>query len=175
MATEIQAARLMTYFAATRLDAGDNPNEAVAMAKLHTARVANRIADEAVQIFGGYGFIEETRVAMHDRDARILRIGGGTDEITAGDSGEAAGAVGRGSWNRRLGDIETVERRNDQIAFFSVPLYVSKSPVPSSHQGDGDGWTSRRPCRIDHWWYDRNWARYGCAVAGRRGIRGHRQ
>lgn len=81
MATEIQSARLMTYFAATRLDAGDNSNEAVAMAKLHSARVANRVADDAVQIFGGYGYIEETRVAMHYRDARILRIGGGTDEI----------------------------------------------------------------------------------------------
>ncbi|MGN6562734.1 MAG: acyl-CoA dehydrogenase family protein [Thermomicrobiales bacterium] len=81
MLTEIQTARLLTYFAATRLDAGDHADEAVAMAKLHTARVANRVADAAVQIFGGYGFIEETRVAMHYRDARILRIGGGTDEI----------------------------------------------------------------------------------------------
>ena len=81
MATEVQSARLLTYFAATCLDAGDHAEEAVAMAKLHTARVANRVADDAVQIFGGYGFIEETRVAMHYRDARILRIGGGTDEI----------------------------------------------------------------------------------------------
>jgi alkylation response protein AidB-like acyl-CoA dehydrogenase len=51
------------------------------MAKLLGARVANRVADDAVQVFGGYGFLEETRVAMHYRDARILRIGGGTDEI----------------------------------------------------------------------------------------------
>jgi alkylation response protein AidB-like acyl-CoA dehydrogenase len=80
MATAIQTARLLTYHAATRFDAGSG-EEAVAMAKLHTARVANQIADDAVQIFGGYGFIEETRVAMHYRDARILRIGGGTDEI----------------------------------------------------------------------------------------------
>jgi acyl-CoA dehydrogenase/citronellyl-CoA dehydrogenase len=81
MATEIETARLLTYWAATRLDAGEQAQEAVAMAKLHSARVANRVADDAVQIFGGYGYIEETRVAMHYRDARILRIGGGTDEI----------------------------------------------------------------------------------------------
>lgn len=81
MATEIETARLMTYWAAARHDDGEGAAEAVAMAKLHTARVANRVADDAVQIFGGYGFIEETRVAMHYRDARILRIGGGTDEI----------------------------------------------------------------------------------------------
>jgi alkylation response protein AidB-like acyl-CoA dehydrogenase len=51
------------------------------MAKLHGARVANEVADAAVQIFGGYGFMDETPVAMHFRDARVLRIGGGTDEI----------------------------------------------------------------------------------------------
>lgn len=80
MATDIQAARLLTYQAAAKLDAGRDAADAVAMAKLFAARVANRVADDAVQIFGGYGFIEETRVAMHYRDARILRIGGGTDE-----------------------------------------------------------------------------------------------
>jgi len=49
--------------------------------KLVAARLANRVADEAVQIFGGLGYIDETPVARHYRDARILRIGGGTDEI----------------------------------------------------------------------------------------------
>jgi acyl-CoA dehydrogenase/citronellyl-CoA dehydrogenase len=81
MATDIQAARLLTYWAAARVDAGLPSRAPVAMAKLLGARVANRVADDAVQVFGGYGFIEETRVAMHYRDARILRIGGGTDEI----------------------------------------------------------------------------------------------
>jgi acyl-CoA dehydrogenase len=59
----------------------DDALDLVAMTKLYTAKMANRVADSAVQIFGGYGYIEETRVAMHYRDARILRIGGGTDEI----------------------------------------------------------------------------------------------
>ena len=53
----------------------------VAMAKLVAPRVASHVVDEALQVFGGYGFIEETPVAMHYRDARILRIGGGTDEV----------------------------------------------------------------------------------------------
>lgn len=82
MATDVAAARLLTYQAAERCDQG-HPDAAttVAMAKLLAARVANTVVDGAVQIFGGYGFMEETRVAMHYRDARILRIGGGTDEV----------------------------------------------------------------------------------------------
>jgi acyl-CoA dehydrogenase len=82
MATAVASARLLTWQAATRLD-DDHPDalSSVAMAKLYSARVANEVADSAVQIFGGYGFMDETPVAMHYRDARILRIGGGTDEI----------------------------------------------------------------------------------------------
>ncbi|WP_354698509.1 Acyl-CoA dehydrogenase [Paraconexibacter sp. AEG42_29] len=82
MATDIAAARLITHQAAARCDSGHpEASASVAMAKLLAARVANTVADHAVQVFGGYGFIEETRVAMHYRDARILRIGGGTDEV----------------------------------------------------------------------------------------------
>jgi acyl-CoA dehydrogenase len=79
---ELEAARLLTYRAAARLDSG-HPEAAnsVAMAKYHAAIAANRIVDECVQIFGGSGFLEETPVVRHFRDARVLRIGGGTDEI----------------------------------------------------------------------------------------------
>jgi acyl-CoA dehydrogenase len=82
MDVEVHLARLITYQSAARLDA-NHPDAAatVAMAKLVAARLANRVADEAVQIFGGLGYIDETPVARHYRDARILRIGGGTDEI----------------------------------------------------------------------------------------------
>jgi acyl-CoA dehydrogenase/citronellyl-CoA dehydrogenase len=82
MEVELHLARLVTYQSAARLDS-NHPDAAstVAMAKLAAARIANRVADEAVQIFGGAGFIDETPVARHYRDARILRIGGGTDEI----------------------------------------------------------------------------------------------
>lgn len=82
MRTEVAAARLLTYQGAQRLDAGHpGSEETVAMAKYLGARVANRAADEAVQLFGGLGFMDDTPVARHYRDARILRIGGGTDEI----------------------------------------------------------------------------------------------
>ncbi len=80
MMIDVETARLITYRAAARIDAGlDYANE-VAMAKVHACRAANRVADEAVQVFGGYGFLDEYRVSMHYRDARVLRIGGGTDE-----------------------------------------------------------------------------------------------
>jgi acyl-CoA dehydrogenase len=79
---ELEAARALTYQAAARWDSG-HPEAAstTAMAKLVAPRTASRVVDEALQVFGGYGFIEETPVAMHYRDARILRIGGGTDEV----------------------------------------------------------------------------------------------
>jgi alkylation response protein AidB-like acyl-CoA dehydrogenase len=82
MEIELDSARLMVHQAAVRLDAG-HPEalKTVAQAKYLAAVAANRIVDDAVQLFGGAGFVEETPVAMHYRDARILRIGGGTDEI----------------------------------------------------------------------------------------------
>ena len=82
MSVELEAARLLTYRAAARLDAGHpEAGQSVAMAKYHAAIAANHIVDECVQLFGGSGFLEETPVARHFRDARVLRIGGGTDEI----------------------------------------------------------------------------------------------
>jgi acyl-CoA dehydrogenase/citronellyl-CoA dehydrogenase len=82
MEVELEAARLITYQSAARLDSG-HPEAArsVARAKYLAAMAANRIVDDAVQLFGGAGFLEESPVARHYRDVRILRIGGGTDEI----------------------------------------------------------------------------------------------
>jgi alkylation response protein AidB-like acyl-CoA dehydrogenase len=81
MSTEIEAARLLVYKAAREKDAGSNFTLTAAQAKLKTGRLAVRCAEEAVQIHGGYGFIEEYPVCRFYRDAKILTIGEGTDEV----------------------------------------------------------------------------------------------
>jgi alkylation response protein AidB-like acyl-CoA dehydrogenase len=81
LATEIEAARLLTYKAAWLKDQGRNFSLTAAQAKLKTGRLAVRAADEAVQIHGGYGYIEEYPVCRFYRDAKILTIGEGTDEV----------------------------------------------------------------------------------------------
>ncbi|MDX6663845.1 MAG: short-chain 2-methylacyl-CoA dehydrogenase [Solirubrobacteraceae bacterium] len=81
MATEIAAARLLVYKAALEKDAGKNFTLTAAQAKLKTGRLAVRAAEEAVQIHGGYGYIEEYPVCRFYRDAKILTIGEGTDEV----------------------------------------------------------------------------------------------
>ena len=81
MSSEIEAARLLVYKAALEKDAKRNFTLTAAQAKLKTGRLAVRCAEEAVQIHGGYGFIEEYPVCRLYRDAKILTIGEGTDEI----------------------------------------------------------------------------------------------
>ena len=81
LSTEIEAARLLTYKAALEKDAGRNFTLTAAQAKLKTGRLAVRASEEAVQIHGGYGYIEEYPVCRFYRDAKILTIGEGTDEV----------------------------------------------------------------------------------------------
>jgi short-chain 2-methylacyl-CoA dehydrogenase len=81
MATEIEAGRLLVYKAALQKDRGENFSLTAAQAKLKTGRLAVRCAEEAVQIHGGYGYIEEYPVCRFYRDAKILTIGEGTDEV----------------------------------------------------------------------------------------------
>jgi alkylation response protein AidB-like acyl-CoA dehydrogenase len=81
ISTEIEAARLLTYKAAVLKDEGRNFSLTAAQAKLKTGRLAVRAAEEAVQIHGGYGYIEEYPVCRFYRDAKILTIGEGTDEV----------------------------------------------------------------------------------------------
>jgi len=81
MATEIEAARLLMYKAAWLKDRQRPFGLTAAQAKLKTGRLAVRCAEEAVQIHGGYGYIEEYPVCRFYRDAKILTIGEGTDEV----------------------------------------------------------------------------------------------
>jgi alkylation response protein AidB-like acyl-CoA dehydrogenase len=81
VSTEIEAARLLTYKAALLKDAGRNFSLTAAQAKLKTGRLAVRATEEAVQIHGGYGYIEEYPVCRFYRDAKVLTIGEGTDEV----------------------------------------------------------------------------------------------
>jgi short-chain 2-methylacyl-CoA dehydrogenase len=81
LSTEIEAARLLTYKAAREKDIARDYTLTAAQAKLKTGRLAVRMAEEAVQIHGGYGYLEEYPVCRFYRDAKILTIGEGTDEV----------------------------------------------------------------------------------------------
>ncbi len=81
LSAQIEAARLLTWRAALEKDAGDSFTLTAAQAKLITGRLAVRATEEAVQIHGGYGYIEEYPVCRFYRDAKILTIGEGTDEV----------------------------------------------------------------------------------------------
>jgi butyryl-CoA dehydrogenase len=83
MATEVELARLITYRAAVAYQSGEleDLKRLASMAKLYASEVSKRAADQAVQIHGGYGFIEDYPVARYYRDVKINEIGEGTSEI----------------------------------------------------------------------------------------------
>jgi alkylation response protein AidB-like acyl-CoA dehydrogenase len=81
MATEIEAARHLVYKAAWLKDAGRDFAQVAAMAKLYTGELSRRVCNEAVQIHGGYGFMDEYPVSRFYRDQKVLEIGEGTNEV----------------------------------------------------------------------------------------------
>ncbi len=81
MATEIELARNMVYKAAAMRDAGVPHTKEASMAKLFASEMCMRATTQAVQIFGGYGFMDEYPVSRFFRDAKILEIGEGTSEV----------------------------------------------------------------------------------------------
>jgi hypothetical protein len=81
MATDLDAARLLTQRAAVMKNAGRNVTRESSMAKLFASEAAVRICDEAVQLFGGYGFIKDYPVEKFYRDVKLCTIGEGTSEI----------------------------------------------------------------------------------------------
>jgi alkylation response protein AidB-like acyl-CoA dehydrogenase len=81
MATELEAARQLTFFAAAKKDRGENHTMAASMAKLFASEMVNRVTAHALQIHGGYGYIKEYPVERFYRDARVFTIYEGTSEI----------------------------------------------------------------------------------------------
>jgi short/branched chain acyl-CoA dehydrogenase len=81
MATEIEAGRSMVYRAAWLKDQGRPFGKEAAMAKLYTGELSNRAANAALQIHGGYGFMDEFPISRLYRDQKILEIGEGTNEV----------------------------------------------------------------------------------------------
>ncbi len=81
VATRIEAGRAMTYAALRKIVAGEDALREVSMAKLYTSEVAFHVADECVQIHGGYGYVTEFPAERALRDSRLGPIGGGTSEI----------------------------------------------------------------------------------------------
>jgi len=81
MATQIEAARLLTFNAAAMRDRGENFTAAASMAKVFASETANKVAYQALQIHGGYGYMKEYPVERYYRDARVLTIYEGTSEI----------------------------------------------------------------------------------------------
>ena len=81
MATEIEAGRAMVLKAAWLKDQGREFAREAAMAKLYTGELSNRVVDAALQIHGGYGYMEESAISRFYRDQKILEIGEGTNEV----------------------------------------------------------------------------------------------
>jgi short-chain 2-methylacyl-CoA dehydrogenase len=81
MATEIEAGRALTYKAAWLKDQERPFGREAAMAKLYTGELAHRVVNDALQIHGGYGFMEEFAISRFYRDQKILEIGEGTNEV----------------------------------------------------------------------------------------------
>lgn len=81
LATELMAARQLVYHAARRYAAGEDSVTEISMAKLHATEVANRVAYQAVQLHGGYGYMREFPVERFFRDVRLWTIASGTSEV----------------------------------------------------------------------------------------------
>jgi short/branched chain acyl-CoA dehydrogenase len=81
MAVEIEAGRALTYKAAWLKDQERPFAKEAAMAKLYTGELSRRVVNEALQIHGGYGYMEEFAISRLYRDQKILEIGEGTNEV----------------------------------------------------------------------------------------------
>ena len=101
MATEIEAARDLVWKAAWEKDQGRDFGKTAAMAKLFSGELSHRAANWALQIHGGYGFMDEYAISRLYRDQKILEIGEGTNEVQRMVIARHLGLVARSSSRRR--------------------------------------------------------------------------
>jgi alkylation response protein AidB-like acyl-CoA dehydrogenase len=94
MATELEAARQLTYDTALAWERGEYPVRQISMAKLYGGIVVNRVMNRCLQLFGGAGYSTDLWIERAWRDARLLRIGGGTDEVMREIVGRSMGVAG---------------------------------------------------------------------------------
>ena len=81
MATKVQAARLLTYDAAAKKDAGERVDLEAGMAKLYASEICGEVTLDAMRVHGGYGYLKDFPVERYYRDAPLMIIGEGTNEI----------------------------------------------------------------------------------------------
>ena len=81
MATEIEASELLIYSAADKKNKGEHMTKEGAMAKYYSSEIAVKIANDAVQVLGGYGYTKDFPVERYYRDSKLCTIGEGTSEI----------------------------------------------------------------------------------------------
>jgi citronellyl-CoA dehydrogenase len=81
LATELEAAKALVYHCCEMVNAGENALKEVSMCKLFVGELACKLTDRCLQLYGGYGFMEEYHIARAYRDTRLVTIGGGTSEV----------------------------------------------------------------------------------------------
>jgi alkylation response protein AidB-like acyl-CoA dehydrogenase len=81
LATQIEAARQLTYYAVALFNAGQECSKEISMAKLFSGDLAQDVAYDCLQAHGGYGYMEEYDLARFTRDIRLITIGGGASEV----------------------------------------------------------------------------------------------
>jgi alkylation response protein AidB-like acyl-CoA dehydrogenase len=96
MATELEAARQLVYDTALAWERGEYPVKQISMAKLYGGLAVNRVMNQCLQLHGGTGYAADMWVGRAWRDARLLRIGGGTDEVMREVISKAMNVDGRG-------------------------------------------------------------------------------
>lgn len=94
LATGIEAARRLVFHAVSRFDAGEECTKEISMAKLFAGDLAQKVAYDCLQAFGGYGYMEEYDMARFANDIRLITIGGGTSEIMKEIIAKQMGLVG---------------------------------------------------------------------------------